>query len=435
MRAVPVNAVAPDPVPSSIGKYHVLRELGRGATANVYLARDPFVGREVAVKIFQHASGGAELITGKHRASFLNEASLVGKLNHPHIVGLFDAAVEPHFSYVVMEFVPGGTLAQYATMEGLLPLEKVIEVVFKVSRALEYAHRHGVIHRDIKPANILVTEPFDVKLSDFGVAILEGVTHTNINAAGSPAYMSPEQLAEKALTHQTDIYSLGVVMFQLLTGRLPFTASSHAALMYQIVNHDPPALRALRPDLPETFEAIVSRALQKDLAARYQNWIEFGRDLAGLLRHLESPREGITDTHKFHTLRNMRFFRNFREVEIWETLRFASWERINPDTRIIAEGDHGDSIYLVAEGQAEVTRAGHLLAVLGSGDLFGEMIYLGENTARSTTVRARTPVTLVKIKVQSLASSSDACQAQFNKSFMQILVRRLDESNRKLAGR
>ncbi len=435
MSAVPASTVLPVSMPTSIGKYLVQKELGHGATAKVYLARDPFVGRDVAVKIFQHATGGAELITGKHRASFLNEAALVGKLNHPHIVGLFDAAAEPHFSYVVMEYVPGGTLAQYATMQGLLPLEKVIEVVFKVSRALEYAHRQGVIHRDIKPANILITAPFDVKLSDFGVAILEGATHTNINAAGSPAYMSPEQLAEKSLTHQTDIYSLGVVMFQLLTGRLPFTASSHAALMYQIVNHEPPALRALRPDLPDTFEAIVARALRKDLAARYQNWIEFGKDLAGLMRHLELPREGITDTHKFNTLRGMKFFRNFREVEIWETLRFAAWERLHQDTRVIAEGDHGDAFYLVAEGQVEVTRAGHLLAVLGPGDLFGEMIYLGENTVRSTTVRARTGVTLVKIQAQSLTTSSDACQAQFNKSFMQILVRRLDESNRKLAGR
>jgi serine/threonine protein kinase len=192
----------------------------------------------------------------------------------------------------------------------------VVEVVFKCSRALEYAHRMGIIHRDIKPANILVTEEFDVKLADFGVAQLEEATHTNIGNAGSPAYMSPEQLTDRELTHQTDIYSLGVVLFQLLAGRLPFTASSQASLMYQIVNHAPPALSSLRQNLPPAIEAIVTRAMQKDLALRYQNWIEFGKDLASLFRELEAPREDFSETRKFHLLRNLSFFRDFRDVEI-----------------------------------------------------------------------------------------------------------------------
>ena len=412
------------------------RELGRGATATVYLARDPFAGREVAIKMFRHSGDDIELLAGKHRTTFLNEAALVGKLQHPHIVSLLDAAVERDYSYIVMEYVPGGTLTQYTSPDSLLPLEKVVEVVFKVSRALEYAHRHGVIHRDIKPANILVPPAFDVKLSDFGVAMLEGATHTDLRNVGSPAYMSPEQLTDQALTHQTDIYSLGVVMFQLLTGRLPFSGSSHASLMYQIVNHPAPALRAVRRDLPEAAEAIVARALQKDLAVRYQSWIDFGKDLTSLVRHLEAPREGLSDTRKFHTLKNLSFFRDFREVEIWEVLRSSSWQRLPQDTVLIEEGDRGDSFYILVDGQVDVTRGGHQLNTLVPGDCFGEMLYFsGEASLRNTTIRSRTAVLVLEVKAESLRSATDACQVQFNKAFMRILIDRLTAANQKLAER
>ena len=423
-------------LPSSIGKYAVLRELGRGATATVYLARDPFGEREVAVKVFPHRGADGDTLAAKYRTVFLNEAALVGRLQHPHIVTLLDAAVESDYSYIVMEYVPGGTLEQFTTPEQLLPVEKVVEVIFKASRALEHAHRQGVIHRDIKPANILVTEKFDVKLSDFGVARLEGATHTDLINVGSPAYMSPEQLAEQDLTHQTDIYSLGVVMYQLLTGRLPFAGTSYASLMYQIINHAPPTLRALRPELPEAFEAIVSRAMQKDLTIRYQDWIEFGKDLAGLVRHLETPQHGLSDTRKFHALRNLSIFRDFREVEIWEVLRISAWQNFPADTVLIEEGDRGESFYVLVEGTVEVTRGGHLLSTLRTGDCFGEMLYFsGEAALRTTTIRSQTSVLVIEIRAESLMAASDACQVQFNRAFMRILIERLGAANQKLAGR
>lgn len=420
-------------LPAAIGKYAVVRELGRGATASVYLARDPFAGRFVAIKMFRHAGADTDLYSGKHRTAFLNEAALVGKLQHPHIVQMLDAAVEREYSYIVMELVEGGTLAQYATVENLLPLEKAIEVVFKASRALEFAHRHGVIHRDIKPANILVTPNFDVKLSDFGVAILEGVTHTDLRHAGSPAYMSPEQLGDQALTHQTDIYSLGVVMYQLLTGRLPFFGTSHASLMYQIMHYAAPPVRKLRPDLPEAFEPIVARAMEKSLGARYQSWIDFGKDLAALVRNLDLPREGLSDTRKYNALRNLSFFRDFLEVEVWEVLRISAWERVPADKVIIREGDRGDSFYVLVEGEVDVTRAGRELNRLVPGDCFGEMLYFADQTAvRSTTIRALKPLLVIQIKAASLSAASDACQVRFNKSFMRILIERLSAANQKL---
>ena len=423
-------------IPETLGKYTLVREIGRGATAIVYLARDTFSDRDVAMKVFPHAGDDADSLANKRRTVFLNEAALVGRLHHPHIVSLFDAAVERDFSYIVMEYVPGDTLARYTSPDSLLPLEKVVEVVFKSSRALEYAHRQGVIHRDIKPANILVNEALEVKVSDFGVARLENATHTELTNVGSPAYMSPEQLGDQPLSHQTDIYSLGVVMFQLLTGRLPFTGSSHASLMYQIINHAPPLLRTVRPEVPEPFEAIVARALQKDLRIRYQSWMEFGKDLAGLVGNLAAPREVLSETRKFHALRTLSIFRDFREVEIWEVLRISTWQHIPENTVIIEEGDRSESFYVLVEGSVDVARAGHHLATLGRGECFGEMLYfMGDAGVRSTTVRSKTSILVIEVRADGLMAASDACQLQFNRAFIRILIERLAAANKKLAGR
>ena len=423
-----------DSAPQRIGKYEVLQELGRGSSGAVYLARDAFGSRDVAIKMFPHGEFGG--LQGQQRAQFLNEAALVGRLSHPHIVQLLDVAVEDAVSYIVMEYVHGRTLAHYTTADNFLPLEKVVEAIFKVSRALEYMHRNGVIHRDIKLANILVTDALDIKVSDFGIAMFTDVARTTLSHAGSPSYMSPEQLLDQPLTHQTDIYSLGVAFYHLLTGRLPFTGSSHASLVYQIVNLDPPPLRTFRPDLPEGFEEIVSRALQKDVSVRYQSWIEFGADLAVLVRDLRMPSDEFSDTRKFHTLRSLSFFRGFREIETWETLRAARWHRMAPGTVLIREGDPGDAIYILVDGEAAVSRAGTPLATLGPGDCYGEMLYFSNNSGvRSTTIIATRPVTVIEIKATALSAMSDASQAQFSKACMQLLIQRLSSANRMLSQR
>ena len=418
--------------PERIGKYDIVKELGRGTAGVVYLARDAFAGRDVAIKAFTQT--GSAGLQGRYRSLFLNEAALVGKLSHPHIVQLLDVSVDESLSYIVMEHVPGKTLAHHTTAEHFLMPEKVVEVIFKVSRALEYMHRHGVIHRDIKPANILITEDFDVKVADFGIAVLADATRTNLVNVGSPAFMSPEQLQELPLTHQTDIYSLGIVLYNLLTGRLPFSGSSYASLIYQIIHHEPPKLSTIRPDLPAGFERIVERALKKNLAARYQSWGEFGADLAVLVRNVSVPREDPNDSRKFNAMRALTFFQGFKEVEIWEALRIASWRNLPEATTLIKEGDHGDAIFILVEGEAGVSRSGKMLAKLAPGDCYGEMLYFAEKTsARTTTIVAKTPVLVIEIKAAALSSASDGCQVQFNKSFMRLLIERLSAANRKLS--
>ena len=238
--------------PLKIGKYNILSELGQGASAVVYLAEDPFNDRKVAVKLAKKDPGMGEEEAKRFEKLFLNEASLAGKLNHPNIVGVFDAVVEEDLQYIVMEYVPGGSLKKFCSETNLLPVRQAVLVIFKMCRALDYAFQNGVIHRDIKPANILLSERDDIKISDFGTAKISHATHTQIDGfLGSPAYMSPEQINEEGPSVQSDIYSLGVVMYELLTGKLPFRAENSVAMINKILNEDPVPIETLRPDLPE----------------------------------------------------------------------------------------------------------------------------------------------------------------------------------------
>ena len=418
-----------------IGKYPLLREIGAGATSKVYLARDPFAERDVAIKVFlfdKDADGEQERM--KHK-SFIAEASLAGKLAHPHIVEIFDAVVEPGRSYLVMEYVPGTTLEAHADVARLLPVSKVVEIIFKCIRALEYAHRHGVIHRDIKPGNLLLSESGETKVSDFGASFQQKLQDTTqISGVGSPAYMSPEQVRLEPLTLQTDIYSLGVTMYRLLTGRLPFSASTQPALTYAILNTEAQRPAKLRPELPGLLDAIVMKAMEKNPAARYQSWLDFGKDLSQAFASLRLAGATVSDSEKFTKLRDFAFFADFNDVALWELIRIATWKSIGPQTVLIREGETGDNFYFLVEGEVDVTLFSKLLATVKAGRCFGELLYFAERSQRRTsTVTARTPITVMEVKADAMRAATDACQAAFNKACMRVLIERLVDSNQRLA--
>ncbi len=425
-----------DGIPAKIGKYPVTKEVGRGATSRVFLGRDPFADRDVAIKLVSEAPGVDTDLRRRFRKVFLNEASLVGKLIHPHIMAIYDADVTEDYSYIVMEYVDGRTLEYYCEVANLLPIERIVEIAFKCSLALEFAHRQGVIHRDIKPANILIGAQGDIKISDFGVALHAGGEHTHLQGVGSPAYMSPEQVQDKELSHQTDIYSLGVVMYQLLTGKLPFVAVNKASLLYQIINIEPLPPSTHRTDIPPQLDAVVMRALAKDPRNRHQSWTDFSRDLTQTYRHLELPADSISDTEKFNAIKALPFFRGFRDVEIWETVRIASFRRIQQDKTVIKEGDVGESFYVIVSGEAKVTKGGNPLNTLDAGNCFGEILYFEESRARRViTISSVTPLTVIEIKAAALQKASDACQKQFNQAFLRILIDRLTWANSRLSTR
>jgi eukaryotic-like serine/threonine-protein kinase len=418
-----------------IGKYEVIKELGRGATSVVYKAYDPFQNREVAVKVvFPEALGDQEL-GQRYRKLFVTEASLAGRLSHPHIVAIYDAVADDEASYIVMEYVDGTTLEPYARIDHLLPLTRILEIIYKCARALDYAAREGVIHRDIKPANILLAGETDIKISDFGAALNASSDSTQITGIGSPAYMSPEQVREQQLTYQTDIFSLGVVFYQLLTGRLPFLGTNNYSVVYQIINVDPAPPSRLRTEVPPEVDAIVRRMLQKNTADRYQTWGDLAGDLVDVLGGSRAKaRDGMPEAEKFDMLRKLEFFRAFSDVELWEVLRLAKWHRLPHESVLIQEGDIGSSFFILAGGEVEVRMQGRVLNVLRAGQCFGEMAYLGKQKfQRSASVVAKTDVIVIEVRAETLPQASELCRHHFNGAFLELLVDRLSKANLRLS--
>jgi len=428
------------------GKYEIIRQLGSGSTSTVYLCHDPFAARNVAVKRM-HLAALQDPQHGRQFHHFLmNEASLVGKLQHPHIVQLYDAVIEEHESYIVMEYVPGGSLERYCSPDTLLPIKHVVEIIFKCIQALAYANRLGIIHRDIKPANILLNSPCDasgplacdIKISDFGACLLSHgePTHTQVLGVGSPAYMSPQQLREETLNHQTDIYSLGVVMFQLLTGRLPFQANSKYGLIYQICNLEAPPPSSFRSEIPPLLDSIVQRALQRELADRYASWQAFARDLVQLFhqQQISPSRKTPAESEKFSILRNMRFFDDFSDVEIWEIVHFGSWQTAKSGEYLLRDGEIADHLLILSAGSVEVRKAGRPLARLGAGEVLGEIAVVDRrHSKRIADVVTLSDVRFIKIAGASLRQASDSCRMHFYEGFLRVMAERLAHDNQLLA--
>jgi serine/threonine protein kinase len=421
-----------------LGKYELLRKLGEGSTSTVYLGRDPFAQRDVAIKVATPEVLGNPQRGRIYSKLFLNEASLIGKLNHPHIVQIHDAVVAEKLCYIVMEYVPGGTLEDHAQPGKLLQPERIAEIVFKCSRALDFAFRQGITHRDIKPANILLTGYSDIKISDFGTAINKRQNdRTQVTGIGSPGYMSPEQIQELELDHRTDIYSLGVVLFQLLTGRLPFIADTPYQMLYQIIHSPQPKPSEVRPELPAVLDGIVARAMARNRDERYPSWEAFSRDLALAVRsrQLQTTHIDFGDTEKFDTLRALPFFTAFSDVELWEVLRFSQWQRVAPGTVLMRDGEPGASFCFLADGELEVSKAGKRLNILKRGDCFGEMaVTRRQNRLRSASVAALGAADIITIPGSALEQASASCRMHFYQSFVEVLADRLLLANRQLIG-
>jgi serine/threonine protein kinase len=355
-------------------------------------------------------------------------------LHHPHIVKMLDGMLNDDIGYLVMEYVEGGSMQAHASAERLLPFATVAEIMYKCCKALEYAQIQGVIHRDIKPANILLSGASDIKLSDFGSAIIDNNENTQVEGVGSPAYMSPEQISSKPLTHQTDIYSLGVTMYKLLTGRLPFESSNHSSLTYQIVHGQPSPARDFRPDIPDKLDAIIQRATRRELSQRYQTWEEFAQDLTSFFAVDMTAKKEIFDTEKFDAMRSLSFFESFSDVELWEALRFSKWHKVGKGASILNEGDSGNAFFIVANGIARVLKQGKELSLLHKGDCFGEIKrFPGSTYMRTTSVEAGTDVTLIEIELDILKRATPECRFQFEDAFMFILLKRLDAANTRIS--
>jgi len=431
------------PLPAQIGKYPVLGRLGDGATSEVFLARDEFHQRDVAIKRVR-AGAVNDPSDGRYFERFLAaEAALVGRLNHPNVVQIYDAVADQHEPYLVMEYVAGSTLRRYCRADQLLPLELIVEIGFKCAMALGYVYRQGLIHRDVKPANLLAVithgSVTDVKVSDFGSVLNMASETTQVYRVGSLAYMSPEQLDGNTLDCRADMYSLGAVLYHLIAGRPLFDADSQSAMMNQIYTAEPVLLSQLRSGVGPGVDGVILSAVAKRPEDRYGSWDDFAQALSSLITTQQVPRgqlQGVLDSERFNLLRTLDFFCNFGDVELWEVVHRARWQRFPFGHALYRKGEEGCSFHIIAQGEVEVFRDGLRVAQLGAGTSVGEMAYLApsdELRRHSTDVIVTESATTISFTPDTLAQVSPNCRHLFDEGFIRVLVRRLHAAHEALA--
>ena len=355
-----------------------------------------------------------------------------------------NAVPDPAGPYLVMEYVPGTTLRTYCRADQLLPLELIVELGFKCAMALGYVYRQGLIHRDVKPANILALtnsagDVTDVKLTDFGSVLNMTAESTQVHQVGSLAYMAPEQLDGQVLDCRADMYALGAVLYHLVAGRPPFDATSQAVLMNQIYNQTPASLDGLRAGVNHAVDEVIQKALAKKPDDRYPNWDAFAQALSGLISEHKVPRghlQGVLDSERFNLLRSLDFFSGFGDVELWEVVHRAKWQRFSFGHALYRRGEEGRTFHIIAQGSVEVYRNSKRVALLGAGTSVGEMAYLApspELRRHSTDVVVTEPATTISFTPEAMQQLSPACRHLFDEAFIRVLVRRLHAAHEALA--
>jgi serine/threonine-protein kinase len=429
-----------DKVPDRIGKYLIRGELGRGAGGVVYKSHDPFVRRDVAVKIARHQGDGAippeDTEEGK---TFFAEARAAGMLQHPNIVSLFDAGVENDLFYLVMEYIDGSTLLPFCNPHApRAPVERVLDIIFKCANALDYSHTRGILHRDIKPSNIMLNRGGVPKIMDFSIAEINTDTQSGFalsqSLLGSPLYMSPEQVRMEPLTPASDLYSLGAVMYQMLTGFPLFRAPDLRALFRQIEHVPAPRVEDSRLDVSPEICAVVTRLLLKNPRERYAAGRDLAGELARLYDALRLQERQAARRDNSNSLRRLRFFDRFSDSEIEEVLNASTLTNHAAGSVIVQEGEIDNAFFIIVLGAAEVRRVGRTLHRLEKGDCYGEAGLL--STQRNTcSVIADTQVLALKVSGTRLEQRSEGCQLRFYKTFLESMIYRLSMASIKASAK
>ncbi len=411
-------------------RFEMKQLLGRGASGEVHLAFDTYAQREVAIKMNRLNLFEDPVSGNRNRKMWLNEARLAGKLKHPFIVQLFEAGATDEFNYIVMEYMAGGSLKQFTSPENLLPINKLIDILYKVCNALDFATKMGVLHRDIKPANVLLGADGEVKISDFGAAFSIESDLTQVDMVGTLPFVAPEHFRKALPSQQNDIYAVGVMAYQLLTGRYPFTAKSPEDLIYQKLHEEVMSLEGWRDDIPQALRFAVHRAMHPNRELRYTTWRAFFDDLVAALPQISSDeaveKTSRFDSTRFNTMRKFKFFAEFTDIEIWETLGISRPLSMGSGKVIIQEGKVGNNLFVITKGEVVVTKNGKEINRMGVGDCFGEIGYLDETRhLRSSSVTSAIPLELIEIEGKSLRHASEGLQFRFAKALLRLMVEQM----------
>lgn len=417
----------------TIGRYEILGTLGRGNMGEVFRARDPMIGRMVALKTRRfdlvYEKKDLKFVVNK----FFEEARIAGNLIHPNIVTIFDVGQDGDYCYIAMELLEGENLTSHNKKENLLPSEQVFDLIIKVCEALDFAHSHNVIHRDVKPANLMYTRDGSIKITDFGIAMSARADNTTqLEVMGTPSYMSPEQTKGLKLTNQTDFFSLGIVLFELLCGRRPFRGRTLYELMDNIRYSPPPSILKYAPDLPPGIDLVIQRALEKEPELRYQSGDEFATEIEQAMRGKRIPVPSLKTAKKADLLKSVDFFRPFSRKEIEEVVRAGKFIRYEKGQVIVREGDVDSTFFIILSGRVRVIKNKAKIADLAKGACFGEMGAF-TMTARTAHVVARENCIVLKLDLKFLERENPDLRVKFYQVFVETLIRKLADTTKRLS--
>ena len=420
----------PDAFSGALGRrFEFVRALGTGGMAEVYLCIDRFHQRQVALKMMRAIEHPTEE-QARIEHLWVNEMRLAGRLKHPYILEIYEAGHEADRSFLVMEYLAGGTLASHTQPHTLLEIPRVADVIFKVCHALEYANTEGLLHRDIKPANVLLAADGTPKVSDFGAVFLTGSDETQVIGVGTLPFMPPEHFEGAEPSVQTDIYATGVMAYYLLSGFYPHLADTHAAMIYEKLHGQPVPLENRRPGVPLALRNAIATAIHRDRNQRFQSWRAFRAALSAAFPEIREDAAVSNESARFEALRSLPFFGRFSETEMWEAVRLGTRQSFEAGKEVIEEGADDRTVYVVETGELEVMHKGVRIGRIAAGEGFGEIAFIeGSDRPRSASVRAVIPTQVVTFSAEALNKASGGLQASFGRAIVRLLVQRLIHSN------
>ena len=399
-----------------LGKYSILRQIGAGPSTSVFLAQDPFIEREVALKVAPQLLNESAAEREVRQRRFFAEAQHAGALRHPHITTIFDAGVDQGRCYIAMEYVPGSrSLEAYAKADGLLPVGVATRIIAQCARALDFAHRRGTLHRNLNCGNVLVDEQFNIKIADFGAALtrLEGAPlDTDLVGDAANHDNSPEALAAGIAQ---DLLSLGTMAYRLYTGKIPFAQGPQRPLPLAELRHDTPAI----------LQRILDRALARNPAHRYRSGADLAGDLELVFDFLEEDQQSIQPPDKFALLATLDFFKDYPEEDIWELVHAGEWKSAVAGETLLSEGVSDLSFYVLVEGIVAVEKKGRQLLHLKAGECFGEMALFVDGR-RGASIVSLEAVTALKIRSRTIDRLPASTQQRFQRSFLRAMIQRLE---------
>lgn len=430
---------------SKIGRYEIIEELGQGAMGVVYKGRDTAINRIVAIKTVKllaevSTSDGADMVK-----RFYQEASIAGQLSHPNITTIYDVGENEGIHFLVMEYIEGMELSKFILEKGNIPVKEKINILILIARALHYAHQRGVIHRDIKPGNIMVVDDLQTKIMDFGIAKFtskDALFKTQPGLIlGTPAYMSPEQLSGEELNRQSDIFSLGILSYELFTRKRPFNGDNLAVLIKSIVYENPVSMSKICSQIPSEVEKIILKSLEKNQENRYQTASEFADDLELFLNQDEMvmtqniPAAKGYDKHKL--IRSLKesysFFSDFTDTELQHIFKISSKKVYRKGSVIFKENTIGNQMYIIINGEVIITKKFNndeetIINTLKTGDSFGEMAIM-DYSPRYATAVAKMDSILIAISEVILRNSDPKLCLKLYKNLSSVLSEKLKKSD------